>query len=62
MNLFAKQKQIHRLREQTYEYQGGKGKDKLGIWDGHVHTAILKITNKDLLYGTGNYAQYSVIT
>ena len=25
MNLFTKQKQTHRLREQTYGYQGGKG-------------------------------------
>ena len=25
MNLFAKQKQRHRLREQMYGYQGGKG-------------------------------------
>ena len=24
MNLFTKQKQIHRLREQTYDYQGGR--------------------------------------
>ena len=24
MNLFTKQKQTHRLREQTYGYQGGK--------------------------------------
>ena len=44
MNLFTKQKQIYRLKEQTHEYQQGKGKDELGIWDGHVCTAILKIT------------------
>ena len=25
MNLFAKQKQRHRCREQTYGHQGGKG-------------------------------------
>ena len=36
MNLFTKQK--HRLREQTYGYQGmgkrhGEGRDKLGVWD-----------------------------
>ena len=32
MNLFMKQKQIHRHRKQTYGYQGGKrggGRDKL---------------------------------
>ena len=22
------------------------GKDKLGVWDGHVHTAIFKIDNQ----------------
>ena len=35
MNLFAKQKQTHRHRKQTYGYQGERrwGRDKLGIWD-----------------------------
>ena len=33
MNLFTRQKQSHRCRKQTYGYQGGKGKDKLGDWD-----------------------------
>ena len=42
MNLSMTQKQIHRLREQTYEYQGGKGKDKLGIWDQQILTTISK--------------------
>ena len=65
MNLFTKQKSSHRWRKQTYGYQEGKGgwEDKLGDWDWHVHTAIFKIdTNKDLLYSTGNSAQYTVIT
>ena len=36
---------------------GGKGgKDRLGVWDWHVHTAICKITNKGLLHSTGNSA------
>ena len=45
MNLFTKQKQIHRLRKQTYSYQRGKvgRRDKSGIWDGHIHTTIFKI-------------------
>ena len=32
MNLFTKQKQTHKLRKQTYDYQRGKvgGRDKLG--------------------------------
>ena len=34
MNVFAKQKQRHRYREQTYGYQGGNGEwDELGDWD-----------------------------
>ena len=34
MNLYTKQKQTHRHRKQTYDYQRGKeGRDKLGIWD-----------------------------
>ena len=34
MNLFTKQKQTHRHREQIYDYQRGKrGRDKLGVWD-----------------------------
>ena len=34
MNLFTKQKQTHRLREQTYCYLGKGGeRDRLGIWD-----------------------------
>ena len=35
MNLFTKQKQTHRLREQTYGYQEGRaaGRDRLGVWD-----------------------------
>ena len=44
--------------------QGGKveRRDKVGFWDGHVHMLNLKqITKKDLLYSTGNTAQYSVI-
>ena len=35
MNLFTKQKQTHRLCEQTYNYQGARvwGGDSLGVWD-----------------------------
>ena len=34
MNLFTKQKQIHRYRKQTYGYQRRKGmRNKLGVWD-----------------------------
>ena len=46
MNLFTKQKQIHRFRKQTYGYQRGKvggGRDKLEVWDQRRHTTIYKI-------------------
>ena len=35
MNLFMKQKQTHRHREQTCGCQGGgrMGRDGLGVWD-----------------------------
>ena len=34
MNLFTKQKQTHRIREQTYGSQGeGWKRDRLGAWD-----------------------------
>ena len=45
MNLFTKQKQTH--REQTYGCWEGRagGWDSQGVWDGHVHTALLKMDN-----------------
>ena len=63
MNLFTKQKNTHRYRKQTYGYQRGNwGRDKLGVWDKHPYIAMYKINNKHLLYSTGNYIQYLVIT
>ena len=37
MDLFAKQKQTHRLKK-SYGYQRGqlRGRDGLGVWDGNV--------------------------
>ena len=48
MNLFTKQKQTHRLYKQMYGYQRGNvgGRDKLGVWDYHIHTTIYKIDNQ----------------
>ena len=64
-NLFRKQEQTHRLREQTYGYQGegwGRGIDwEFGI-DIYTLLYLKYVINKDLLYSTGNFAQYSVIT
>ena len=37
--------------------------DKLGAWNEHKHTTVYKIDkNKDLLYSTGNYIHYRLIT
>ena len=35
VNLFTKQEQTLRLREQTYSYQRERveGRDRLGVWD-----------------------------
>ena len=38
VNLFTKQKQTHRLRKQTYDYQGGKGVGREG-WTGGLGLA-----------------------
>ena len=49
MNIFTKQKQTHRLKKRTYGYGGrgkGGGRDRLGVWDGHVHTAVFKMDNQ----------------
>ena len=36
------------LENQVYGYQGEgvKGRDRLGVWDWHVHSTIFKINNK----------------
>ena len=59
-----KKKSREGLREQIYGCwaESGEGrKDSQRVWDGHAHTAIFKwITNKDLLYSTGNPAHCDV--
>ena len=65
MNLFAKQKQTHRLRKRTYGCWGyGQGEGIVREFGMDMYTLLdLKwITNKDLLYITGNFAQYFVKT
>ena len=62
MYLFTKQ--IDRYRKQIYSYQGGKWGGinwEVGI-DIYILLYIKYITNKDILYSTGNYTQYFVIT
>ena len=64
MNLFAKQKQIHRHRKQTYGFQRGEGRginQEFGI-EIYKLLYIKQITNKNLLYSIGNYIQYLVKT
>ena len=48
MNLFTKQKQTHRLREQIYGCQRGRvrWRDSKRVWKGHVHIAAFKIDNQ----------------
>ena len=65
MNLFAKQKQSHRCRKQTYGYQGGKGGGgmnwEIGI-DIYTLVYMKQVTNENLLCNTGNSTQCSVVT
>ena len=64
MNLFTKQKQTHRHRKKTYSYQRGQGGGINLEFEINKYTLlyIKQINNKDLLYRTGNYTQYLVIT
>ena len=52
MNLFTKQKQTHRLREQIYGCQRGRvrWRDSKRVWKGHVHTAIFKMDTQQRTY------------
>ena len=45
MNLYTKQKQTHRHREQTYGCQGGGvwGREGLGVWDQQMQTTIYRM-------------------
>ena len=48
MNLFTKQKHTQTYRINLWLLGGGGvwGKNRLGIWDGHVDTAVFKIGNQ----------------
>ena len=63
--IHTKQKQTHRHREQTRGCQGGRVGEgivrEFGI-DMYTLLYLKWITNKDLLYNTGNSAQYYVTT
>ena len=61
MNLSMKQKQTHRHRKQTCGCRGGGMEWEFGVSRCKlVYTEWIK--NKVLLYSTGNYVQYLVIT
>ena len=57
MNLFTKQKQSHRCRKEIYDYWGWRQGEGIN-WETGVDVYTLlyikQITNKDLLYSTGN--------
>ena len=64
MDLFPKQKQTHSLREGTYTRRehSGRGIDWEFWMDMYTLLYLKQIIKKDLLYSTGNAAQYSIIT
>ena len=59
--LISKQKQTHKHRKQTYGYQREGINQGFGI---NIYTLVYikQITNKGVVYSTGNYTQYFVIT
>ena len=59
INLFMKQKQTHRHREQSCGCQE-VGRDGLGVWDQQMQTIIYRM-DKQQVYKTGNYIQYPMI-
>ena len=61
MSLFTKKKQTNRLRELTYGYWGEGIVREFGI-DMYTVLYLKWIANKDLLYSTGNSAQYYLTT
>ena len=66
MNLLTKHKETYTHIKETYSYQRGKGWGKginqeFGI-NIYILLYIKWINNKDLLYSTGNYTQYLIIT
>ena len=58
----TKQKQTHRHRKQIYGSQRERGQDNQNGIHRYTQLYIKQINNKDLLYRTGNYIQYLVIT
>ena len=65
INLFIEQKQTHRLKKQTYDYQRRRVKSRedseFGI-DMYTLLYLKQITSKDQLHSTGKSAQYFLTT
>ena len=59
INLFTKQKHSDSLSKLIVTIGKDRGKGQLGVWDGHVQTAVSKM-DKDLLYSSENFAQFYV--
>ena len=62
MNLYIKQKQTHRHRQQIYGYQRGKWVGINQEIEINIYTLLhlKQITNKDLQYSTGYYTHYYI--
>ena len=64
MNLYSMQEQTYKLRKQTYGYQRGKGEggitQEFGI-NRYTLICVKYITDKDLMYSTGNSTPYFII-
>ena len=63
INLFTKQRQIHRYRKQVYgaKEEDGQGKDKLDVWDQQIQTTVYKIHKQGATIQHRNYIQSLVI-
>ena len=59
MNLFTNQKQTHRLKEKELMVTREGTAFQLDVY---ILLYLKWVTNKDLLYSTGNSAQYYVTT
>ena len=58
IDLITNQKQVHRLRELSYQQGKVGGRDDERLWDWHVHTAMFKThTKKDPLHSTRSSVQ-----
>ena len=60
MNLLTKEKQTHSHRKQIYGYPSVRGVNQESEIKIYTPLYLKWITNKDLLYSTGNSAQYYV--